>query len=235
MAALVTERAEILARWKQHFSDLLNMPFSITQDALDRIVALPEDSSLDVPPMIEGVAAAVSEMRNGKAPGSDDIPAEIHKHRGDALLYRLHALFKVVWQDEEVPQEFKDAAIVPIYKKKGDRTDCGNYRGISLLSIAGKILTRFLFPRLLKAVADDVLLEAQCGFRPNRGANDMIFAARQLQEKCREQHRDLYTVFIDLTKAFDMVSRSGLWLLFRTFGCRDVHEDPEIATRGHVG
>ena len=117
--------------------------------------------------------------------------------------------------------QFKDAAIVPIYKKKGDRSDCGNYRGISLLSIAGKILTRLLFSRLLKTVADDVIPEAQCGFRPNRGTNAMIFAARQLQEKCREQHRDLYTVFIDLTKAFDTVSRSGLWLLWRKFGCTE--------------
>ena len=76
-SALVTERAEILTRWKQHFSDLLNTPSSIAQDALDRIVSLPEHSSLDVPPTIEEVAAAVSEMRNGKAPGSDGIPAEI--------------------------------------------------------------------------------------------------------------------------------------------------------------
>ena len=101
--ALVTERAEILARWKQHFSDLLNTPSSIAQDALDRIVSLPEHSSLDVLPTSEKVAAAVSEMRNGKAPGSDGIPAEIYKHGGDALLHRLHALFKIVWQDEEVP------------------------------------------------------------------------------------------------------------------------------------
>ena len=97
MAALVTERAEILARWKQHFSDLLNMPFSITQDALDRIVALPEHSSLDVPPTIDEVASAVREMKNGEAPGSDvyTSPAEVYKHK-DALLHRLHALFKIV-------------------------------------------------------------------------------------------------------------------------------------------
>ena len=120
-------------------------------------------------------------MRNGKAPGSDGIPAEIYKHGGDALLHRLHALFKIVWQDEEVQQEFKDAAIVHIYKK-GERSDCGDYHGISLLSIAGKILTRILFSRLLKTVADDVIPEAQCGFRPNRETNDMIFAARQQQE-----------------------------------------------------
>ena len=90
---------------------------------MDRIVALQEHSSLDVPPTIDEVAAA--KMRNVEAPGSDGILAEIYKHGGDALLHRLHALFKVVWQDEEVPQEFKDAAIVPIYKKKGDRSIAG--------------------------------------------------------------------------------------------------------------
>ena len=95
-STLVTERAEIRARWKQHFSDLLNTPCSIAPDALDRIVALPEHSSLNVPPTIDEVAAAVREMRNGKAPGSDGIPAEIYKHEGDALLHRLHALFKIV-------------------------------------------------------------------------------------------------------------------------------------------
>ena len=70
---------------------------------IESLHCLPEHSSLDVPPTIEEVAAAVSEMRNGKAPGSDGIPAEIYKHGGDALLCRLHALFKIVWQDEEVP------------------------------------------------------------------------------------------------------------------------------------
>ena len=59
---------------------MLNTPSSIAQDALDRIVALPEHSSLDVPPTIGEVATAVSEMKNGKASGSDAIPAEIYKH-----------------------------------------------------------------------------------------------------------------------------------------------------------
>ena len=49
----------------------------------------------------------------------------------------------------------------------------------------------------------------------------MIFAARQLQEKCQEQHRDLYTTFVDLTKAFDTVSRDGLWKIMAKFGCPD--------------
>ena len=47
----------------------------------------------------------------------------------------------------------------------------------------------------------------------------MIFTARELQEKCREQNVGLYTTFIDLTKAFDTVSREGLWKVMSKFGC----------------
>ena len=47
----------------------------------------------------------------------------------------------------------------------------------------------------------------------------MIFAARKLQEKCMEEHRDLYTTFVELTKAFDIVSRDGLWKIMAKFGC----------------
>ena len=53
--------------------------------------------------------------------------------------------------------------------------------------------------------------ESQCGFRKDRVTIDMIFTARQLQEKCQEQNVDLYMTFVDLTKAFDTVSRDGLW------------------------
>ena len=49
--------------------------------------------------------------------------------------------------------------------------------------------------------------ESQCGFRKDRGTIDMILTARQLQEKCQEQNVDIYMTFVDLTKAFDKVSR----------------------------
>ena len=92
-------------------------------------------------------------------------------------------------------------------------------RGISLLSIAGKILARILLNRLTHHLKSDHLPESQCGFRKNRGTLDMIFAARQLQEKCREQQSCLYSTYVDLTKAFDTVSRDGLWRIMAKFGC----------------
>ena len=89
-----------------------------------------------------------------------------------------------------------------------------------MLSIAGEILARVLLNQLSAHVSlHEVLPESQCGFRAGRGTADMIFAARQLQEKCREQHQDLYMVFIDLTKAFDSVHGEGLWKVLKKIGC----------------
>ena len=106
-----------------------------------------------------------------------------------------------------------------LYKNKGDKSVCDNHRGISLLSIAGRILARVLLNRIIEHLADSVVSESQCGFRKNRGTIDMIFAIRQLQEKCVEQHQDLYMLFIDPTKAFDTVSRPGLWSILAKLGC----------------
>ena len=87
------------------------------------------------------------------------------------------------------------------------------------MSIAGKILARVLLNRLNEHLEQSGLLpESQCGFRKNRGTIDRIFTARQLQEKCQEQNVDLYMTFVNLTKAFDTVSREGLWKIMAKFG-----------------
>ena len=94
------------------------------------------------------------------------------------------------------------------------------HRGISLLSIAGKVLARVLLNRLNEHLEQSGLLpESQCGFKNDRGTIDMIFTARQFQEKCQEQNMDLCMTFVDLTKAFDTVSREGLWKIMAKFGC----------------
>jgi len=96
---------------------------------------------------------------------------------------------------------------------------CIYSHGISLLSVAGKVLARVMLRRLLIHVAETVLPESQCGFRRGRSTIDMIFVARLLQEKCREQHRRLFFAFIDLTKAFDTVNCDLLWKVLAKFGC----------------
>ena len=133
---------------------------------------------------------------------------------------KLTELFHCMWRQEAIPQEFKDASISHLYKRKGNPQVCDNHRGISLLSIAGKILAKILLNRLNVHLDQTGLIpESQCGFRKDRGTIDMIFTERQLQEKCQEQNVDLYMTFVDLTKAFDTVSRDGLWKIMAKFGC----------------
>lgn len=112
----------------------------------------------------------------------------------------------------------RDANIIILYKYKRECSDCNNYLGIFLLSVAGKAFSQVIMSRL-QSLAERVYPEAQCGFRAGRSTVDMIFSLRQMQEKCHEQRRLLYIAFIDLTKAFDLVSRKGLFILLQRIGC----------------
>ena len=93
-----------------------------------------------------------------------------------------------------------------------------NYLGISLLSTAGKIQAKILLKRL-QTIAELILPESQYGFRTSRSTIDMIFALRHLQEKAVEQQQSLYMIFVDLSKAFNTVDRSTLWILLRRYRC----------------
>ena len=217
---MLTDHEQILKRWAEHFESVLNQPSFFDDTVLSEVPQWAEASYLDQPPTEDEVLRAIKCISTGKSPGADSIPPEIYKECGEQLVRRLTGLFLQVWDKASVPQDFKDALIVHIYKRKGDRACCDDHRGISLLSIAGKILARVLLNRLSAHVdLQEVLPESQCGFRAGRGTADMIFAARQLQEKCREQHQDLYLIFIDLTKAFDTVNREGLWKILKKIGC----------------
>ena len=105
-----------------------------------------------------------------------------------------------------------------LYENKGYHSDCNNYHGISLLSIVGKVFARVTLTRL-QSLASQVYPESQCGFRAGRSTVDMFFYLRQLQENCREQQQPLFLAFVDLTKAFDLVSRSGLFKILQQIGC----------------
>ena len=218
-ATLLTEKSKILERWAEHFQDVLNRPASINDQAIARLPQVEVNSSLNDPPDVQEVKMAIKQLSDGKAPGSDAIPSEIYKCGSTTLTEQLTVLFKQIWIQQIIPQEFKDATIIHLYKRKGERKSCDNHRGISLLSIAGKILARLMLNRLINHLECDLLPESQCGFRKGRGTVDMIFAARQLQEKCQEQNKALYSTFVDLTKAFDTVSREGLWKIMAKFGC----------------
>jgi hypothetical protein len=81
-----------------------------------------------------------------KSPGSDQIPAEMLQAGGKILVSVIHKLITSIWNNEKLPDQWKESIIVPIHKT-GDKIDCNNYHGISLLSTSYKIVLMILFPR----------------------------------------------------------------------------------------
>jgi len=83
---------------------------------------------------------AIEKLKNYRSPGIDQIPAELIKAGGRTICCEIHKLIIHIWNKEELSDEWKESIIIPIYKK-GDKTDCNNYRGISLLPTTYKVLS----------------------------------------------------------------------------------------------
>ena len=116
----------------------------------------------------------------------------------------------------KAPEDWQKAVIVAIHKK-GSKKLCKNYRGISLLSIPGKIFAKILDARI-RQVTEGQVMEEQAGFRVGRGCRDQIFVIRQLAEKTIEKDGKMYAAFIDLEKAYDKVWREDMRRTLATYG-----------------
>ena len=152
---------------------------------------------LDEFPTVMETRKAVQELSSGKAPGADAINSEVYAFGvcGGVLPMseKITELIHCMWRKEAIPQEYKDAPIIHLYKRKGNPQVFENQRGISLLSIAGKIQATILLFRLnVHFDQKGPIPESQCGFRKDRGTIDMIFTTRKLQEKSQKQNVDLY-------------------------------------------
>nr|VZI07880.1 unnamed protein product [Spirometra erinaceieuropaei] len=120
-STLLTEKTQIPQRWAEHFRGVLKRPSVISDAAIARLPQVATNADLDLPPSLQETIRAVQQLSSGKAPGSDAIPAEVYKHGGPLLMDHLTALFQEMWRQGEVPKDFKDATIVHLYKRKGNR------------------------------------------------------------------------------------------------------------------
>lgn len=146
---LIKDQKQIVERWAEHFSALLNRRNPTDDSVLDDFPDQPIINELDLPPTFSEVSQAVKSLKDNKSPGPDNIPAEIFKNGGYLCLKSLHQYVLDVWDNESLPQLWKDANIVTIYKNKGDKSLCGNSRGIALLAVAGKVLAKVMLGRLV--------------------------------------------------------------------------------------
>ena len=135
---LITDTNIQMERRIEYYADLCKKDNRISDEGMNSVDILPVLGEMDNAPTLEEVLQAIEKMPNKKGPGIDGILADIFKCGKNILSKQLHSLLRCS-ETGPLPQDLQDSNIVTLYKNKGDRSDCNNDRGISLLSIVGKI------------------------------------------------------------------------------------------------
>ena len=213
---LVTDAVEVKKRWSEYFESLLNVDdgrrVQVSGAQRERVN---ENYVMEV--SLDDVRKAVKRLKKGKSPGVDGITSEMLIYGGECVLEWLLRVCRVCVSEEKVPNDWVRAIIVPIYKGKGDKSDCKNYRGISLLSIPGKVYGRVLIERV-RSMTEGMVGEEQGGFRSGRGCVDQVFVMKQMSEKMVDKKKCLYAAYMDLEKAYDRIDREAMWGILSMYG-----------------
>jgi len=134
---------------------------------------------------------------------------ELWKFEGKELKIHLLELFNNKIDKNQMPQEWETVMLINTHKK-GTKTKCENYRGITLLPTAYKLFTNIINNRL-DVIVEDEMVEEQCGFRKGRSCTDAIFTVQQMIEERKEHNLPQFILFIDYEKAYHNVNRDKLW------------------------
>ncbi|XP_055388138.1 uncharacterized protein LOC129616507 [Condylostylus longicornis] len=210
---ILTEKMQILNRWKQYFQELLNT--ESREETTQWVAAGDQEERVDEPSMDE-VLNSIDSLKAHKSPGEDSITTEMIKNAGSRFHESVHGLVRRIWSEEIMPENYNVGIIVPILKK-GDKTICENYRGITLLNAAYKILASIISKRL-KTFAEGILYEYQRGFREGRSTIDQIFVVKQSMEKLYEYNQDVHLLFLDFKQVFDSIKRNTIITALSSLG-----------------
>ena len=131
----------------------------------------------------------------------------------------MHSVCQQIWKTQQCPQDWKMSVFIPI-PKKGNAKECLNYRTITLISHASKVMLKILQARLQQYVNHE-LSDIQAGFRKGRGTRVRIASIHWILEKAREFQENIYSCLIDYTKTFDCVDHNKLWKILQEVGIPD--------------
>jgi hypothetical protein len=161
------------------------------------------------------VKITVAKLKKYKSPDSDQIPAELIQAGGEMLLSAIYKLINYIWNKGELPDQWMESIIVPIHKK-GDKTDCNNYRGISLLRTSYKILSNVL--SRLSPYVDEIIAIINADSDVTDQLLIRFSAFVRYWRKKWEYNETVHQLFIDFKKACDSVRREVLYNILTEFG-----------------
>ncbi|XP_065570261.1 uncharacterized protein LOC136033440 [Artemia franciscana] len=147
--ALLSDEGYCLERWKT--TSVRSSTILVRLRLLMIVPANLERPGTDVPPDepfgLSEIGHAVKRLKNNKAAGICGLNSELLKYGGPAILLFLHTLFSTIWQTDIIPEDWRKGVMIPLWKRKGSRSDFSNFRGITLLSVPGKLFSMVLLDR----------------------------------------------------------------------------------------
>jgi Reverse transcriptase (RNA-dependent DNA polymerase). len=158
------------------------------------------------PPNDVDIETAISEMKNGKATGRDQIVAKLIEEGGKELKVIDELILKIL-EEQIIPHEWKYGIICPICKKED--VMCDNYKAVTLLCTTHQILASISYVRLVPCT-EDIIEEYQGGFR-RRSTVDQIFTMTQILKKIWEHNTEVRHLFTDFQAAYDTVWIKEIW------------------------
>lgn len=169
--------------------------------------------------LIEEVQAAINGIKDGKAPGPDNVNAEILKLLSEDNVKWLTKIFNDIYDSGNIPREWLKSEFITLPKKNGAKT-CSEYRTISLMSHMLKIFLKVIHRRIYK-ICEEQISSTQFGFRNGLGTREALFSIQVLFQRCRDMNCDIYACFIDYQKAFDRVKHQRIAEILENIGLDD--------------
>ena len=214
----IFEIQKIRERWFEYGKTLYRKDGALQpqQDAENhRLSNEPENP--EPPVMLSEVRKAVNKLKNNKAPGLDEVSAEMIKAGGETSISVLKSVIDQIWTTGDWPEDWVISELVPLPKVAGTM-DCAKHRTISLLAHASKVLLEILRSRLAYFITPQIADE-QFGFVSEKGTPEAILVFRNLIEKnMTRQKPEIWIMFIDYEKAFDTVDHDMLWQALEEIG-----------------
>ena len=184
---------------------------------------VPEINSIEVEE--EDVREALGAIKDGSAPGPDGISTKVILELKEELVQPLTALFRASLETAKIPDEWRDAIVSPIYKK-GKKTEPNNYRPVSLTSVFGKTLEKIVKKNLVRHIKTNNLLRStQHGFRPGRSPQTNLIDFFNIATKWMDEGKSFDVLYLDFSKAFDVVDHERLMVKVEAIGIRGKLKD----------
>ena len=128
-----------------------------------------------------------------KASGGDEIPVELFQMLKDDAVKVLHSIYQQIWKTQQWPEDWKSSVFIPI-PKKGNAKECSNYRTISLISHASKVMLKIFHARFQQYMNHE-LPDVQAGFRKGQRTRGQIANISWIIEKARKSSKHLFLLY----------------------------------------